>query len=844
MTITEFIQTQVFLPRLQQKGCLVVYDPQCRYRDICLGLASEVTTVVDSTESGIASREAAIKGLLALGVANTKMTGMLVYVPAERPMTDQEKQHDPFSLYSACGLTFPDGAGDEFEQICLRAKPDQATEIRRVFAENPNPSFSVIDAIGGGMNWPHLRAILNVESANDILFSLLFPSSEQEGKLKSDVTWVQEGREFFKVTLGLSLKTRAKALSSITDELWRFVLFSEFVFDLPEELPASLTSVPHASTEAQSLVEYICDRLRNDIRTQTRYIERAERIEEELNLPAACAVIDNLGVRDTFPFEERSFLQQTVRAFSQDDLDRVRNIVSRRKNSVWLGKGESQSQWGLVEAALVLVEACDDYERQLGDHARTLPELLDFYTGSLREVDRVQREFEQAVSAFLDRDGLLSGVMQHARNCYRNVAEKMQSVFTKHLQAQGWPPSGRLANAGVFDRFIGPRLKERGHKIAYLMVDALRYELGVALEKRLSEDGPVELHAAYAQFPTVTLAGMASLLPGAASELTFSLEGENFAPKLNGVPVGNVAQRMGVFRNRLGDRFFEMRLDEFVRTKKVTVPNTVELLVLRSVEIDDYLETNPENTLKLIPDILSRIRAALHKLRGLGFQEAVIATDHGFYLNAQAEAGDVCLKPQGVWPVSSYRSMLGKGGSDSHNLVMQCEKVGIRGDFNDFATPGTMAPYRDGLLYFHGGASLQEAVVPVLVAKIGGPAAQHSLQKFKVELMYKNGAKKITTRRPVIELLLSNAQQTVFSSSMDLEIILEAQDPKGNVVGEAKPGGIVNPATRTILLNAAKREAVTLCMLDDYEGKFTVVVLDPKTLSSYCEIKLETDYAV
>ena len=37
------------------------------------------------------------------------------------------------------------------------------------------------------------------------------------------------------------------------------------------------------------------------------------------------------------------------------------------------------------------------------------------------------------------------------------------------------------------------------------MVDALRYELGVALEKLLAEDGPVELQAAYAQLPTITL---------------------------------------------------------------------------------------------------------------------------------------------------------------------------------------------------------------------------------------------------------------------------------------------------------------------------------------------------
>ena len=40
---------------------------------------------------------------------------------------------------------------------------------------------------------------------------------------------------------------------------------------------------------------------------------------------------------------------------------------------------------------------------------------------------------------------------------------------------------------------------------------ALRYELGVALEHLLAEDGPVTLDAAYAQLPTITSVGMATL---------------------------------------------------------------------------------------------------------------------------------------------------------------------------------------------------------------------------------------------------------------------------------------------------------------------------------------------
>ena len=61
-----------------------------------------------------------------------------------------------------------------------------------------------------------------------------------------------------------------------------------------------------------------------------------------------------------------------------------------------------------------------------------------------------------------------------------------------------------------------------------------------------------------------------------------------------------------------------------------------------------------------------------------------------------------------------------------------------------------MAPYRAGVLYFHGGASLQEAIVPVLTVR--DPTAPPDVRQATVTLRYKNGATRITTRVPVIEV--------------------------------------------------------------------------------------------
>ena len=838
-SIKSFIQNEVLQPRLKQAGVLVVYDPAGRYRDLCLELASDKYSVIDASESSIESREQALVTLQTLGDPGTSLEGMLIYVPTKAAVTETEQQRDPFAMYVVCGGVFPESDGDDYENLCLKAKSDHATEIRQIFRDNPNPDFAVIDAIGAGGGWPTLQASLKVESARDILFALLAPSEPQSEALKANDAWISEAKDLFRRCLGLKLLTRGKTWAAIADELWRFVLYSEFVFDLPEQLPTGLADVPRAEPVARYLVEDVCERLRNDRRTQGTYIERAEHIEQELNLPTTCHQITDLGLRDTFPFEERSFFHQAVAALKLDDIDKVREVLSRHVRSVWLGKGESQAQWTLLQAAVSLVEACQDADRQLPDYSRSQQVLIDFYLRSLRDVDRLQREFEQAAGDHIDAQGSLQEVKTQAQSAYRSLVEKVQSLFVKHLESSGWPPAGLLANADVFDKIVAPKLQESGRRVAYLLVDALRYELGIALEKQLLDDGQVELQVAFAQLPTVTLVGMASLLPGAGSNLRLLKKNNEMVPHLGDVPLPSVTQRMAVFQERFGHRFAEVPLGDF-NQPKFKLADSVELLVIRSNLIDSHLESSPETTLAVIADSLKRIRVAINKLRDLGFADVVIATDHGFFLNAHAEAGDVGSKPPGNWVNLHERSLLGDGMSDGSNFVLPAAHVGIRGDYSQIAGPRGMVAYRASQLYFHGGASLQEAVVPVIIVRLGTTEGKEK-PHCDVTIAYKRGAKRITTRLPVVEV---TARGDLFSKGAEVEILLEAHDKKGNVVGEAKPGGPVNPATGTITLRMGEMQQVALKMDMEFEGKFTVKALAPTTLASYSSLDLETDYTV
>jgi hypothetical protein len=841
VAITDFIQ-EVFRHRLQTTAVLAVYDPDRRYRGICLSMVNAKTVVVDATESSIEAREAAMLALASLGRPN-RPKELLVYVPVKSPLTDEDRQADPFAVYAACGAIFPDGDGDRYESLCLKAKPDHTTEIRRLFAEDPSPPFALIDNVGGGLSWPTLRTSLQAESAREIMLALLVPTQKQIEALKATEGWVPEAKALLEKSLGLKLMTRGKTLSSIADELWRFLLFSDFAFDLPAHLPESLSNVPRAPEAARPLVGDMCDTLRSGMTTRNDYIARAEAVEEELRLRESCSGIVNLGARTTFPFEERTFLSAAVKALIADDIDATRSIVLAHGESVWIGKGESQAQWGLVEAALHLVETCEDADRQLADYTRNLDALIGHYAASLREMDRLQREFEQAVGDYIPADSSLSDVIDHCRHRYAKLAQKVQSLFTKHLESAGWPPPGSSSNADVFDSVVAPMLKESGRRVAFIMVDALRYELGVTLHRQLAETEDAEIRATCAQLPTVTPVGMVSLLPGAGAGLQLIKDGDNFSVTLDGKKMAAVANRLEIVRNRFGDRFAEAPLDTFMRSKD-KIPQAVELLIIRAGDIDAHLENAPSGNLTaltLIHQSLKTIRRAVHKLKQAGFADVVIATDHGFVLNAHAEAGDVCTKPPGVWTIVHDRALIGDGEADASNFALPAEKAGILGDFAKLGGPRSMAPYRKGLLYFHGGASLQEAVVPLNTVRLR-KARQPQLAAANVALSYKNSVKRITTRLPVVDLTVEG--ENMFSLGETFEILLEAHDKRGNIVGEAKRGGPVDVATGTITMKPGGKVQVTVKMALEFEGKFTLKALNPVTMAQYASLELETDYAV
>jgi hypothetical protein len=501
---------------------------------------------------------------------------------------------------------------------------------------------------------------------------------------------------------------------------------------------------------------------------------------------------------------------------------------------------ERLAEWTLAIRALDLFETATKLS---SPKFTTLESVVHAYALTWRDLDRYQREMEHAVNQWQGAHTGLENLVLVARGKYQKSTADLQAEFVKLIAIDGWPVSGTnmIWNNQVFTKIVTPHL-DAGDRVAYFLVDALRYELGVEIEKQLSDKYHVSIQAACAQLPAYTEVGMASLMPDAESQLKLIQKDGTLVTTLSGQVVCNPTARFLYLQSKKGDQCADTTLEDLLSRKRLKIQNTVRLLLVRTNDIDTTAHGTPHQILELIPTLVRQIIRGLHKVGELGFNKAVIATDHGFILVHEQEAGNVAQRPIGTWLVEKARCMLGNGQADSGNIVMKADQLGIRGEFEDFAAPKTLVPYSRGQLYYHEGVSLQECVLPCLVVTFDSASKKSAAQEIPtLMLTYRHGKTDcITTRRPVLDLVWTATN--LFAEEREIEVFLEAADSEGSIVGWVGSCSSLNQATGSVRIKPGAAIAVGLRMDDAFTGKFTVRVLDTSTNALFTKLELKTGY--
>jgi hypothetical protein len=519
----------------------------------------------------------------------------------------------------------------------------------------------------------------------------------------------------------------AKDLEPLVTAFAGWLLAVEYVMDLqrepytPELRPLRRLAKPFAD-QSLALTRHLRERHAKS------YASTADETEQRLSADALRATAAELGKIDTFRFEEERIREAAVAAARQGRWREALQWAEQREGvAFWLdGSPPKRWTWTLVHHAASLGVAIEKASTVLPAGA-TLADAVEAYTSTGYFVDLAHRRFEQRHHEIMsgdvhDRDGLLA-VIAAARRAYRDWADDLARAFSRICQANGFLPDESLQQRTIFERVVAPLVRE-GEKAAVFLVDAFRYEMGAELARDFAGQGvSVELKPALAELPTITAVGM-NVLAGVA-------QGQRLEPilrdgALDGFRTGEFQVRSPDARARSmgtrsdGKAVRQLELDA-IGTMSVTelrafVSRTPSLLVIHSRELDDAGEAGFgaitfEHTLRTI-------RAAWNQLSQAGVKHFVFLADHGFLLqdatvheqpygrrsdpyrrhvieeHLRAEPGMVAV------PLSSLRYQ-----------IPQERYLLLREDTAVWQTTRKVQPF------VHGGNSLQERVVPVLVVR-------------------------------------------------------------------------------------------------------------------------------
>lgn len=549
-----------------------------------------------------------------------------------------------------------------------------------------------------------------------------------------------------------------QGLAALRAQLARQILVTDLIEALGDQVPQALRTFSIAEQPvARRAAADLARAWRNRRDLADSYVHWAERVQTEIGLGSLELDLDVLARTETFAAGEVRLQREVETTLAKRASARLVELAETRLGGFWSAqKPEIKTRWEVIaDAGRVLVEAAR-VESALKGKKWSASALLSNYTLGDRPwcgLDTAQRHLERDFHRFeLDprqHESLIQLVTQ-ARQRYAAVSDRMAELFTQAYAADQFELPGVLLQADVYREIVAPAAKSG--RVAYILVDALRFEMARELLSVLESEWMHDLTPALATPPTITEIGMAALLPGAEKGLAVVPAGGNkLAAVVAGQTLKTRQERLAHFKTAVGGDVVVAKLDQLAPLSDVHLSQTLKaarlVVVTATEEIDGLCESNPTLARRMLDDVLNQLRRGIKTLFGLGVQTVIISADHGYLFGEELSAGQKIDSPGGKTAALKRRVWVGRGGADLPGVLRKpLSAFGIGGDL-EIATPQNLSCFKvkgGGTEYFHGGLSLPELVVPVLTVRPGAAPAPAAVAHIQWTLTL--GTRTISTR--------------------------------------------------------------------------------------------------
>ncbi|MCP4384030.1 MAG: PglZ domain-containing protein [Hyphomicrobiales bacterium] len=674
----------------------------------------------------------------------------------------------------------------------------------------------IADAAGvGGPETPSvLKTILTSASSEGQIAQWLAAAETDAAILDKGAD--EELRKLLVARLGLDVGDAD--LSKLRSIAARFVLGAEFRSDLTAEAGAELAELPVVTSDVEQRVRAITALLRRD--HADAYPEIADRTQVELSLSSDSIDATALGSIDTFSFEERSLLDRCAQLIREGEYNQVLDIVAERRTSFWLAhEVERQAQWEAIRLAAELGRAAAEVETRTESATPSAADWINRYASEWHRLDRAQRKLEAWLPKLDDDPDELA--LTSVRHRYESVLDKLSTGFTTALAASSWSVEGVVAQTSVFDDLVRP---DKG-RVAYFLVDAMRYEMGAELAERLDDFGETVITPAVGVLPSITTTGMAALMPGARTNYVIADHSGGLTPEVDGAPLRDLKARKKHLAARVPSSV-DLTLEDVLQLSKAKLTKKVgahDLIVVRSQEIDLFGEGGSSLARSVMDTVIDNLARAVRKLAGLGVSRAVVASDHGHLFAAEDRDDSMKIEAPGGDQVELHRRCwVGRGGSTPPGCArISARELGSDSDL-DFVFPATAGVFKAGgdLSFHHGGPTLQEMVIPVITFRAH---AAEPMPATNAEMTVSEVPEVITNRMFSVKL----AYATLLGADLPVMPVLMSDGRQVGAVGmaldaELQPSGAV-------ALGAASEATLGFRLDDDGVESVQIVILDPMT---------------
>ena len=423
---------------------------------------------------------------------------------------------------------------------------------------------------------------------------------------------------------------------------------------------------------------------------------------------------------DYFLLIDKKIISDLVRAVSSRTVSSgdVALWVRQRRQSHWYS--EYRHLYEAVDYAAQFIQA-------LGEMNLTMNSLVDGvqrYSGFWYKLDQLYRKFIYHMR-LSGQASLMETLTEQIENLYaNNYLLKLGDCFQSFVdEASLWNASPVPLQKNFFERWVRPFLK-KDNKVCVIISDAMRYEIGDELVSLIRQEDrySAELEPALSMLPSYTQLGMAALLPNKELAIADNETGTVLVDGQSSQGTANRSKILAAANKGRGEAVSHEELMNMNRDDSRELLKANDVLYIYHNRIDHTGDKMHSEGLafEAAEQTLNDLVRLVKKLTAANANNILITADHGFiYQNRAIEESDFSNGEANGAQVlyRDRRFVLGKGLNDSSSLrKFKAAELGLLGDI-EVQIPKSINRLRlkgSGSRFVHGGASLQEVVIPVI----------------------------------------------------------------------------------------------------------------------------------